>query len=141
MAKKVQVNDFANEITKMLTEYTDEVTEIARGVVEKVAQGCADEIRNHIAWKDKKYSKSFDLKTTFDDKRNLRKTWYVKSPHYRLTHLLEFGHVTNYKTGKYGKQQRTKRYPHVQYGDKFVADNLEREMKEGIENARIKNNA
>ena len=135
MAKKVQVNEFANEITKMLTEYTDEVTEIARGVVENVAQGCADEIKNHITWKDKKYSKSFDLKTTFDDKRNLRKTWYVKSPHYRLTHLLEFGHVTR------NGQSRTKKYPHVQYGEKFVAENLEREMKEGIENARIKNNA
>ena len=66
MAKKVQVNNFAEEIVKMLTEYTDEVTDIARGVVENVAQGCADEIKNHITWKDKKYSKSFDLKTTFE---------------------------------------------------------------------------
>ena len=61
MAKKVQVNEFANEITKMLTEYTDEVTEIARGVVENVAQGCADEIKNHITWKDKKYSNRIRL--------------------------------------------------------------------------------
>lgn len=135
MAKKVQVNEVANEITRMLTEYTDEVTDIAKEVVDNVSQETMQEIKNHITWKDKKYSKSFKLKKSFEDKRNKRNTWYVASPHYRLTHLLEFGHVTR------NGVTRSKKFPHVVYGDEYVKNNFERELKEAIENARIKGNA
>lgn len=130
MANKVEINDMANEITKWLTEYSDEVTEVSKDVVDKVAEGVNAEIKNHITWKDKKYSKAFALKTTFEDSRNKRKTWYVKSPHYRLTHLLEFGHATR-------NGGRTKAYPHVKYGDEYLRNNFEKIMKEEIERCKI----
>lgn len=133
MSKKVQVNEVASEITKMLTEYTEEVTEIAKEVVDNISQEVFDEVKNHVTWKDKKYSNAFTLKTSFEDKRNKRNTWYVKPPHYRLTHLLEFGHATR-------NGGRTKAYPHVKYGDEILRNNFERELKEAIENARVKNN-
>jgi hypothetical protein len=131
MAKKIEANEMANEITKWLTEYSEEVTDVAKGVVDEVAEGCFNEVKNHVTWKDKKYSNSFALNTSFENKRNKRRTWYVKSPHYRLTHLLEFGHVTRNGTS------RAKAYPHVKYGDEFVKNNFEREMKEAIEKCRI----
>lgn len=130
MATKVEVNEMANEVVKWLTEYSEEVTEVAKEVVDKVAEECFDEVKNHITWKDKKYSQSFAINKSFDDKRNRRRTWYVKSPHYRLTHLLEFGHVTR-------NGGRTKAYPHVKYGDEYVKNNFEREMKEAIERCKI----
>lgn len=133
MNKKIQADELTSEITKMLTEYTEEVTDIAKEVVEKVAEGTMQEVKSHITWKDKTYSSNFALKTSFENKRNKRKTWYVKAPHYRLTHLLEFGHHTRrIKNGK----AYTQAYPHVKYGDEYVRNNLEREMKEAIENAR-----
>lgn len=134
MAKKIQVDELASEITKMLSEYSEEATDIAKGVVDSISTEAMSEIKNHITWKDKEYSKSFALKTTFEDKRNKRNTWYVKSPHYRLTHLLEFGHATR-------NGGRTKAFPHVKYGDKYVRENFEREMKEALENARVKGNS
>lgn len=130
MAIKVDINDVANEITKWLTEYSEEVTDVAKDVVDKVADETMAEIKNHVTWKDKKYSKSFSLKTSYEDKRNKRMTWFVKSPHYRLTHLLEFGHATR-------NGGRTKAFPHVKYGDEFVKNNFEREMKEAIQECKI----
>lgn len=130
MATTVQVDNLASTITEWLTEYNEEVTDVAKEAVDEVAQGVFDEIKNHVTWQDKKYSNSFALKTSFEDERNKRKTWYVKSPHYRLTHLLEFGHATR-------NGGRTKAYPHVKYGDQYLYNNFERVMREKIEKCKI----
>ena len=134
MSKKIKADEMSKEIVKMLTEYTEEVTDIAKSVVDEISQGTMDETKNHIEWKDKAYSKNFVLKKSFEDKRNKRNTWYVKAPYYRLTHLLEFGHITR-------NGGRTRSFPHVRYGDEFVKNNFENRLKEAIENARIENNS
>lgn len=128
--QKVKIDDLADEVMKALTEYSEEVTEATKKVVDEVADGVMTETKNHITWKDKVYSKSFALKTSFEDRRNKRKTWYVKSPHYRLTHLLEFGHITR-------NGGRTRAFPHIRYGDEFAKENLPKKIKEAIENCKI----
>lgn len=131
MAKTTKVDNMANELFEMLTTYTEEVTDLAKEVVDKVSKEANEEILNHITFKDRKYTKSFRVKKTFEDKRNKRNTWYVEAPHYRITHLLEYGHITR-------NGGRTRAFPHVKYGDEYVSQNFERELKEGIENARFK---
>ena len=135
MSKTVQVNEVASQITKWLTEYTDEVTDACKEVVDKVSEEVMQEIKDHVTFNDKSYSKSFRIKTSFYDKRNKRNTWYVASPHYRLTHLLEFGHIIAHPKDK----TRTRAYPHVRYGDEWVQNNFEREITEAIEKCRVKN--
>ena len=130
MATKVTVDNMADTIVEWLTEYSEEVTEVAKDVVDEISEGAMQETKDHITWKDNKYSKSFALKTSFEDRRNKRNTWYVKAPHYRLTHLLEFGHATR-------NGGRTRAYPHVKYGDDFVRNNFERLLKERIEQCKI----
>lgn len=129
MSKKIQASQMADEITSLLTTYTEEVTELAKAVVDKVSEEANQEILNHITFHDKTYSKGFRIKTTFEDSRNKRNTWFV-SKEYRLTHLLEYGHITR-------NGGRTRAFPHIKYGDDYVNNNFERELKEGIENARF----
>lgn len=128
--KKVKVNEMAEELTSLLTKYSDEVTIECKKAVQEVAEGCNREIKNHITFKDKKYSKSFNLYKAFEDERNKRQIWYVKSPHYRLTHLLEFGHLTR-------NGGRTKAFPHVKYGDDYVKRELPLKVEEAIERCKI----
>lgn len=118
--------DLAGAIAAALTEYTDEVAEGMKKAIDKVADETNAEIKRHITFKKRtgKYIKAFALKTSFEDKRNKRKTWYVKSPEYRKTHLLENGHKS--RNGK-----STKAYPHVSYGEELA----EKRLPELIENA------
>lgn len=59
--------------------------------------------------------------------------WIVyNKTHYRLTHLLEKGHVTVYKTGKYGSRRNTTANPHIAIAEKemkaTIGKLLEREL-------------
>lgn len=134
MAKKVKPNEVAETLENFLSIGLEEYTDIMKEVVDEVSQGVMDETKRHITWKDKEYSKSFELTTTLENPRKKSRLWYVKSPHYRLTHLLEFGHYK--RNGAWG----TRAFPHVMKGYEFARDNFERTLKERIENARIKDN-
>lgn len=134
MAKKIKADNLAGEIADLLTKYNDQVSIECKKVVDEISQEVMDEVKNHISWHDKDYSKSFALKTSFQDKRNKRNTWYVKPPNYRLTHLLEFGHRTRrIKNGK----AYTEKYPHVKYGDEYLKNNFFNRMKEAMEQCKI----
>lgn len=134
MATTVKVDELASTINQWLTNYDEEVTDVAKEVVDEISDGVMKEIKAHITWKDKQYSNAFALKTSFEDKRNKRNTWYVrkigKTRYYTLTHLLEFGHATR-------NGGRTREFPHVRYGDEFAKANFERMMREKIEQCRI----
>ena len=126
MAKQVSVNDMADELAKMLSEYDADVTNATKQAVDEVASGVMNEIKSHTTWNDVKYTKSYELKTIYDNKHGKYIIWHVKSPHYKLTHLLELGHYT--RDGK----TKSKKFPHVQYGEEFARNNLERVVKEKI---------
>lgn len=134
MAKTIKSSELADTVNSFLSLATEEYTEIMKDVIDDVAQGVMDETKKHITWKDREYSKSFALTTTLEQKRKKSKLWYVKSPHYRLTHLLEFGHYK--RNGEWG----TKAFPHVLKGYEFARDNFEKELRERIENAKLKDN-
>lgn len=133
MGKTVKVNEIADVVQDYLSLATEEYTEIMKDVIDDVSQGCLNEVKNHVTWKDKKYSSNFALTTELETKRRKKRVWYVENGYYRLTHLLEFGHMT--RNGK----SRTKAFPHVEYGTNYVRDNFERKLKEAIENAKFEN--
>lgn len=137
MAQKIQASELASTINEYLSLATEEYTKVMKEVIDDVAQGTLNEVKSHITWHDKNYASKFALTTEQETKRRKKRVWYVKDGYHRLTHLLEFGHVTRYKTGKYGNKGRTRAYPHVQYGADFVRDNFEKELKARIEQCKI----
>lgn len=130
MAKKVKPNQIANEITELLTKYSDEITQEMLATVDEVTEGVKNEIDQHITWKDKKYSKAFRTRNVFKDKRNKRNIWYVNPPYYRITHLLEYGHINR-------DGSRTRAYPHVKFGQEYLEENFYKKMEEVLERCKI----
>ena len=133
MGKTIKPDELANTITQYLDIALEDYTKIMKEVIDETAQKVVEETKEHITFHDKVYSKSIALTDEFDTKRSKKKLWYVKAPHYRLTHLLEFGHVTRNGT------TRSKAYPHVRYGQEYVTEHFADDLKEKIENARLEN--
>ena len=130
----VQADEFAKTVESFLSIATEEYTNIMKEVIDEVAEGVLNETKQHITWKDKNYSSNFAVTTELEDKRRKKRVWYVKNGDHRLTHLLEFGHIT--RDGK----KYTRKYPHVVFGTDYVREHFEKELKEAIENARLKTN-
>ena len=63
-----------------------------------------------------------------------RGTVYIHNKkHYRLTHLLEKGHKTMFKSGRYGKKKDTRAIPHISIVEQKVAQDFELWIKNRIE--------
>ena len=120
-----KVNEISNAIIKELEAYSDEVAEKVKDCVDKASQDCRDTIKAHMTFKQGtgKYVKNFKLKTSFENKTNKRKTWYVAGGQHRLAHLLEYGHAKV-------NGGRTRAFPHIQYGEEIAAQNLPKYIKE-----------
>lgn len=123
------INDFAKAVSDAMEKYGVEATEAAKAAVDKVAAGAEQEVKKHITFKRRtgKYVKAFRVTTFHDGLWDRRKTWSVRFPHYRLTHLLEHGHLSRDGT------TRVKAFPHIVYGEQYVEDNLERTVAEALE--------
>lgn len=123
----INVDELSKAITESLTTYAEEVTKVVKNAVDETAKEVKEEIKAHITFEQPtgEYVKSFAVKTTKEEQFNRTKTWYVKSPHYRLTHLLEKSHVT--RSGG-----RTKAHPHIVYGQLLAEKNLVKKIEDGI---------
>jgi hypothetical protein len=139
MAIKINAKQLADTVSKLLEDYNDEVIQIMNDEGKKIAKEGAKELKR-ISPNSKrtrgtrtKYNKSWSTK---EDKApiNAKKmgaantnTIYSKKPNYRLTHLLENGHLT--RSGK-----RTKSYPHAKITEKNVIDRFSKNVEEAIKN-------
>jgi len=132
MADIVTPDEFAAAITKALTEYTDEIYTKMHSAVDEVAEEVMAEIKKHISFTPRtwRYIKAFKLKTSFSDKRNKRKTWYVSGEEYRKTHLLEKGH--RFARGGVYTGKSAKAYPHIVYGETLADWKLQQLIEKAI---------
>lgn len=131
MAKRVQIDDLANEISKALTDYigvTEEACE--RGVIE-TADEAVKELRSaHPSgsgeWSSwDRYNSGWTYKK---DKGKIKKGLLAivhNQKYYRLTHLLEKGHATV-------DGGRTRAFPHIAPVEQKAESLLLENIKKGI---------
>ena len=128
MLTVVQINGLADAINKELSLYSSDVTKKTKSNVDKVSKEVDKEIKKHINFKQPtgKYVKAFRINNSYEGPFTKRKTWHVKAPYYRLTHLLEKGHAL-------AGGGRTKAYPHIKYGEELAKKRMEELTKEAVQ--------
>lgn len=129
MAKKTSVDDFADALNQILNDYVDNVNE---GVYKAGRKAIKELERKTIdtapIGRRGKFREAIASKSTRPDRLG-RSThiWYVKAPHYRLTHLLVHGHATR-------KGGRTRADPFLKNALEDVKKQFEDDVKEAVKN-------
>ena len=92
MARIVSVSNLADEVKSQLNLYGKNVEEKVSKAVRDSAKLVKKEIEEHAPKRYGYYAKSWKIEYTGSSLGGVFATVY-SWPHYRLTHLLEFGHV------------------------------------------------
>lgn len=124
----VSVEQMADEIAKMLTEYETAIVKNVDTSGKAVADKGAKQLRQTSPKRTGKYAKSWGV--TREDSSFGENAKYIihNKKHYRVAHLLEHGHVM--ANGK-----RTKAIPHIKPVEEQVIREYEKKVREAIENA------
>lgn len=124
--KKVNVDNLANAIFQQLKDYSEDVTDITKDVVDEVAKEATVIVKDNAPVSPRgkrkgKYKRSIKNDISFESITERTRVVHAGGKEYRLTHLLEKGHLT--RTGG-----RTKAQPHFKYGDEYIEKNFEKKL-------------
>ena len=123
----VNIDQLAAEIAKGLAEYSQDVVEKVNVSSEAVGKAAVKQLKQTSPKRpgSGKYAKSWTMKTEPEVGQPHKRIVHVKTPHYRLTHLLEHGHA---KVGG----GRVEGIPHVRPAEEEVIREFTREVEEAI---------
>lgn len=128
----VDLGDLGNVISETIHEYTQEVKEAIDDSVSQTAKEVRDMVKEKAPVQKGKYKNSIAIKREKEILGNKQRIVYAKAPHYRLTHLLEKGHVVRNQYGTYG---RTRAFPHwtpaEEYADKAHTERVTKAIETG----------
>lgn len=129
----ISPDQLSRELTKSLTEYG----KLAQHEVHDILESVGDEAKSRVASLSPKgrrrgsgkYKRGWKVKI---EESGSSTSVTVHNKHYQLTHLLEFGHRTRLKHGKYGKQAAVGAQPHIEEVNEWAQRELERRIRKAL---------
>lgn len=115
MAKKIKAVDLSAAVREILDEYGEEVNAIMTDCVDEVAHEAAQKLQSVSKFAPNRspsgeYSKSWTVDKEKAGRLGVKRVVHNEE-HYRLTHLLENGHVS--RNGTHRTFGRVRAYPHI----------------------------
>lgn len=111
---------------EMMSEWEETQEKEFVKAIDAAADACNDTIKQYAPVSKGKragtYKNSFIIDRVWQTRHHYTAEWHVKEPEYRLTHLLENGHLTRDGTS------RTKAIKHIKYGRQIAEQVLEEKL-------------
>lgn len=117
----------ADQLAEILDGYDKEVREAVEKDIEKVAKDTAKKLKQTSPKESGEYAKNWAVR---NDRKSKTTIVYNKAPTYRLTHLLENGHVVRNQYGTWGRVEGEK---HIAPAEQEAVQDLVRKVEEDIE--------
>ena len=89
----ISIDQLAAEIAKGLADYSQDVVEKVNVSSDKVGKAAVKRLKQTSPKRYGNYAKSWAMKTEPEVGQPHKRIVHVKAPHYRLAHLLEYGHA------------------------------------------------
>ena len=121
----ISIDQLSAEIARGLADYSQEVVEKVNISSEKVGKAAVKKLKQTSPKKTGKYTKSWTMTTEKAIGQPDLRIIHAKAPHYRLAHLLEYGHA---KVGG----GRVEGRPHIGPAEEEVIREFAREVEEAI---------
>ncbi len=125
-AKAIPPEQLGLALSEVLLEWADNQEKEFVKAIDKAADACKDTAKQYAPVSNRKragtYRGSFEIDRGWQARHHYAAEWHVKEPEYRLTHLLEYGHVTRDGTS------RTKPIKHIKYGRQIAEQVLEERL-------------
>lgn len=126
-------DDISRSLVALMRQYTGEVAAEIAQAVEEVGNDAVADLKSNAPRKKGKGGGKYRRSLTMELSKGNGKAGfiaYAKAPYYRLTHLLEDGHRTRLKAGKYGTKARTTAKPHFEPAQKKANQEALRRIEE-----------
>jgi hypothetical protein len=121
----INIDKLASEIAKELSTYSQEVVQRVNVSSERVGKTAVKQLKQTSPKRYGKYAKSWTMKTEPEVGQPHTRIIHAKAPHYRLAHLLEYGHA---KVGG----GRVEGKPHIRPAEEQVIKDFVSEVEEAI---------
>lgn len=133
MAKVVKAAELAAEVNSILADYRGVVQDVLVDAVDMTVKEVVKELRQTSPKASGAYAKSWtQTRAPWKNGAGYGRIAYNKD-HYRLTHLLEYGHDIMRNGCKVGRAQA---HPHIKQAEAQAIDNFRKRLKEGLNDAR-----
>ena len=122
---KTKSQTIAFQLGDILFQYQKEVNAETDKAFESVANQCAQKLKDTSPRRTGKYARSWTVDSVYR-REHISTYWVHNKNYYRLTHLLENGHVIRNAKGEYG---RTKPIKHIEPVQDWAEAELPQEIK------------
>lgn len=114
-------------LSEIMTDWAEDGEKRLAQAIDDAAQACNDTAAGYLTkgngLNTGQYRNSFAIEKEWKGRHSYSATWHVEAPNYRLTHLLENGHLTRDGT------HRTKAIKHIKYGRRIAEKVLDEKIK------------
>ena len=128
----IQSDELGKAIAKVLEEYKDVTIDNMINAVDKVAKEAVSELKSTYPKRTGAYAKDWAAKKEPVSKNTAYSKVVYNKKHYRLTHLLEYGHKVKPVPRHAGKRSFVDANPHIATVEQKSIDELVKLIKEGV---------